>query len=95
MSDGGKGSKPRPYSVTQDEYENRWNAIFQRDDVVSKSEAKRLATLDMANEDNTGVMQNEYQDVLSTEDCAIDALEAYKKQAQELWNDSCTSHRKK
>ena len=28
---GGKGSKPRPYSVTQEEYENRWNAIFQRD----------------------------------------------------------------
>jgi hypothetical protein len=51
MSDGGKGSKPRPYSVTQDEYENRWNAIFQRDDVVSKSEAKRLATMEMANEE--------------------------------------------
>ena len=29
MSDGGKGSKPRPFSVTQDEYENRWDAIFQ------------------------------------------------------------------
>jgi hypothetical protein len=29
--DGGKGSKPRPYSVTQEEYENRWDAIFQRD----------------------------------------------------------------
>ena len=28
---GGKGSRPRPYSVTQEEYENRWNAIFQRD----------------------------------------------------------------
>ena len=31
MSDGGKGSKPRPYSVTQDEYDNRWDAIFGRD----------------------------------------------------------------
>jgi hypothetical protein len=51
MSDGGKGSKPRPFSVTQDEYENRWNAIFQRDDVVSKSEAKRLATMEMANKE--------------------------------------------
>jgi hypothetical protein len=51
MSDGGKGSKPRPFSVTQDEYENRWNAIFQRDDVVSKSEAKRIATMEMANEE--------------------------------------------
>jgi hypothetical protein len=51
MSDGGKGSKPRPYSVTQEEYDNRWNAIFQRDDVVSKSEAKRLATMEMASEE--------------------------------------------
>jgi hypothetical protein len=31
MSDGGKGSKPRPFSVTQEEYEKRWDAIFQRD----------------------------------------------------------------
>jgi hypothetical protein len=53
MSDGGKGSKPRPFSVTQDEYENRWNAIFQRDNVVSKSEAKRLATMEMDNEQKT------------------------------------------
>jgi hypothetical protein len=51
MSDGGKGSKPRPFSVAQEEYENRWNAIFQRDDVVSKSEAKRLATMELAKEE--------------------------------------------
>jgi hypothetical protein len=51
MSDGGKGSKPRPFSVAQEEYDNRWNAIFQRDDVVSKSEAKRLATMEMASEE--------------------------------------------
>lgn len=31
MSDGGKGSKPRPYSVSQEEYDNRWEAIFGRD----------------------------------------------------------------
>jgi len=51
MSDGGKGSKARPFSVTQDEYENRWNAIFQRDDVVSKSEAKRLVTMELSNKE--------------------------------------------
>lgn len=28
MTDGGKGSKPRPLSVSQAEYENRWDAIF-------------------------------------------------------------------
>lgn len=28
MSDGGKGSKPRPFSVTQEEYANRFDTIF-------------------------------------------------------------------
>lgn len=58
MSDGGKGSKPRPFSVSHDEWSNRWDAIFQRD----------------LEEDNTGVTKNEYQDILSTEDCIEDAV---------------------
>lgn len=33
MTDGGKGSKPRPLSVSQAEYETRWDAIFGRDQV--------------------------------------------------------------
>jgi hypothetical protein len=53
MSDGGKGSSARPFSISQDEYEKRWDAIFQRD----------------LKEDNTGTDKNEYQDVLKTEDC--------------------------
>ena len=31
MSDGGKGSSPRPLSVSNEEYANRWDAIFGRD----------------------------------------------------------------
>lgn len=31
MSDGGKGSRPRPLSISQQEYESRWDAIFSRD----------------------------------------------------------------
>lgn len=31
MSHGGKGSSPRPYSVSQDEYDKRWEAIFSKD----------------------------------------------------------------
>lgn len=30
-SEAGKGSSPRPYSVSQEEYSKRWDAIFQRD----------------------------------------------------------------
>jgi len=59
MSDGGKGSNPRPFSVSQKEYDERWDAIFGRD----------------LKEDNTGTNKNEYQDVLSTEDCVEEALQ--------------------
>lgn len=31
MSDGGKGSNPRPFSVSNEEYARRWDAIFGRD----------------------------------------------------------------
>jgi hypothetical protein len=36
LSDGGKGSSPRPFSVSQDEYNKRWDAIFQRDEVTGR-----------------------------------------------------------
>ena len=28
MSAGGKGSSPRPYSVSQEQFANNWDAIF-------------------------------------------------------------------
>ena len=37
-SDGGKGSAPRPYSVSQQEYDSRWDAIFGRDKPKEKEE---------------------------------------------------------
>jgi len=40
MSDGGKGSAPRPFSVSQKEYESRWDAIFGRD---LKEEKKQIS----------------------------------------------------
>jgi hypothetical protein len=43
MSDGGTGSKPRPFSVAQHEYDNRWDAIFGRD---LKEKEKREKALD-------------------------------------------------
>jgi hypothetical protein len=33
MSDGGKGSTPRPRSIADVEWANRWNSIFGRDSV--------------------------------------------------------------
>jgi hypothetical protein len=61
MSDGGKGSKPRPFSVSQEEYEKRWDAIFGRD----------------LKEDLN--LKNEFQDILSTEDCLLEGFEKRKQ----------------
>jgi hypothetical protein len=41
MSDGGKGSKARPFSVSQEEYDKRWDYIFSKDvDPVVKQDAE-------------------------------------------------------
>ena len=45
MSDGGKGSKPRPFSVSQEEYDNRWDNIFSRD-LKEEEKDKREKALD-------------------------------------------------
>ena len=55
MSDGGKGSKPRPLSVAQQEYDARWDAIFGRDTDQKKHDRefdKRQDALDRLAEEN-------------------------------------------
>jgi len=51
MSDGGKGSKPRPFSVAQHEYDNRWDAIFGRDLKDKEKIEKALDTLHKVNQE--------------------------------------------
>jgi hypothetical protein len=41
MSDGGKGSKPRPLNVSDAEYAARWDAIFGRDKINTDSETDK------------------------------------------------------
>ena len=41
MSDGGKGSRPRPFSVSNEEYANRWDAIFGREKLEEKAKQER------------------------------------------------------
>ena len=50
MSDGGKGSKPRPFSVTQEEYDNRWEMIFQKDLPKEESKETKDETEDRTNQ---------------------------------------------
>jgi len=98
MSDGGKGSRARPFSVSKDEFDNRWDLIFKKD----KEMQVRVAT-----DDNSfgkcgcgrsptgkcigwhGLNEEQLAEAKRNWD-----LEQYTKQAQELWNDSCTSPRK-
>ena len=55
MSDGGKGSKPRPFSVAQDEYNNRWDAIFARDLQKEEELKKKLMNQIEAESDRLGL----------------------------------------
>ena len=53
----GKGSKPRPFNITKEDFSSNWDRIFK------------------VREDNTGIDKNEYQDILSTEDAVLSALD--------------------
>ena len=49
MSDGGKGSKPRPLSVSDQEYADRWNAIFGKDSETEKITRNNTETQQVQN----------------------------------------------
>jgi len=36
MSNGGKGSSPRPFSVKREEFERNWDTIFKRHEKIKK-----------------------------------------------------------
>jgi len=67
MSDGGKGSNPRPFSVSNQEYANRFDAIFRKDKRVEEDQKIEDEAFDAI------IKKNEYYDVLKTEDCLVDS----------------------
>jgi len=98
MGDGGKGSKPRPFSVSQDEFSNNFKNIFGKKD---KDMQVRVATEDNSfgkcgcGRSPTGkcIGWHGLNEEQLAEAKRVWDLEEYKKQAQGLWNDSCTSGR--
>ena len=42
MSDGGKGSKPRPFSISQEEYADRFDAIFGKKKITTFTTEDRI-----------------------------------------------------
>jgi len=108
MSDGGKGSKPRPFSVSQEEFANSFEKIFGKkdkdmqvrvkDDVedIGRCGCGRSPTGKCIGWHGLSEEMYQHQKMLWLEDqLRQDAeLEEYQKQAQEIWNDSCTAPRK-
>ena len=73
----GKGSAPRPFSVSQDEYSNNFDRIFRKpnpkeldDSKAEEEEFKRIEK-----QFDKSIMKNDYQDVLSTEDALTAMVE--------------------
>lgn len=59
MGDGGKGSAPRPFSVTNEEYAQRWDMIFGRDQKEKEKREKALDELARINQE-LGLYDEEY-----------------------------------
>ena len=66
MSDGGKGDKPRPFQVANEEYAKRWDLIFGRDNEKTNETptlevARSTQTRNLGGSDNriTGVGQTQ------------------------------------
>ena len=93
-----KGSRPRPYSVSQKEFGDKYDAIFgkkeDKDMQVRANPEGSIGTCGCGRSptgdccDWHGLTEDQYKIRKSEWD-----LEQYKKQAQEIWNDSCTSGR--
>jgi len=71
----GKGSISRPFSVTNEEYKNRWDAIFGRDQREiedQKNEDEAFASISKKSViDNTETDKDEFYDILTTEDALM------------------------
>ncbi len=93
----GKGSRPRPFSVSLEEFDNRWDAIFNKDknmQVRVAEEGKKIGTCGCGRSptgDCIGWHSLTEAEYISKKDEW--ELNEYKKQAGQLWNDSCTSGR--
>lgn len=50
MADGGKGSRPRPYSVDQKTFDTNWEAIFSKKEQSSEQQSEDKEITDHSGE---------------------------------------------
>lgn len=67
-SDGGKGSSPRPFTVANEEYAKRWDAIFGRD---------------IRKEDDQRAEDEEFKRI-ELQNSEMDKITRYNKETQEV-----------
>ncbi len=51
MAEAGKGSRPRPFSVSQQEFDNRWEAIFGKKNQSEDEQSTDEEIIDHSDED--------------------------------------------
>lgn len=68
----GKGSKPRPLSIPVEEFNDRWDNIFKKPKWDHYSDLP-----------STESYANDYQDILSTEECVEDVLDKLNSQGEQ------------
>lgn len=49
MRDGGKGDKPRPLSISQEEFDAKWDAIFNKP--IKEKDGSFTVNVDVENQD--------------------------------------------
>ena len=67
-----KGSKPRPFSVDQKTFDNNWDRIFKKQGWDHYSDLP-----------STESYSNDYQDILSTEECVDEALKKINSEGEQ------------
>jgi hypothetical protein len=58
MSDGGKGSTPRPFNISRKEFENNWDAIFKKDKSSEQKNVVEELVKDNEEIENNSLIKN-------------------------------------
>jgi hypothetical protein len=52
--EAGKGSRPRPYSVSKEKYDSNWDLIFKKKEQVDGKDESRKSNDDQDRQDTVG-----------------------------------------
>lgn len=82
MGDGGKGSAPRPFSVDQDTFASNWDRVFGKKPKKIADMTPEEALQELADINQILGISDDYQNILSTEDCSIGTFNSLETEEQ-------------